>query len=214
MFTDCCVSGRHLVAGHHGHRAGEGRAAALGAAPHEGSLPHPKEQPANAGGQLQQTAQGVCGGLPQQGAQLCERPHLLLLLPCSPLTRWLAPGPRLCPHRGRLPKSCSSISSSFATRKRPPTWRSWWTSTRGGRRSSPGPPSPAPMSPTRKSAGQLRPFWRQRPRGSYNSVQQNWGRKGFTDGVAVSQTAWRVFIKNNFFSSLVRPHKILNYRSA
>lgn len=53
--------------------------------------------------------------------------------------------------RGQLPKSCWSISLSFAMRKRPPTWQSWWTSTRGGRQSSPGQQSPVQMSLTRKS---------------------------------------------------------------
>ena len=64
-------SGGYLVSGHHSHWAGERRAASLGAPPHEGFIPHPKEQPAHAGGQLQQTAQGVHRGLPQQRAQFC-----------------------------------------------------------------------------------------------------------------------------------------------
>lgn len=54
-------------------------------------------------------------------------------------------------HRGQLPKSCWSISWSFAMRKRRPTWLSWWTSTRGGRQSSPEQQSPVLMSLTRKS---------------------------------------------------------------
>ena len=66
-----CTPGGYLVSGHHSHRAGERRAASLGAPPHEGFIPHPKEQPAHAGGQLQQTAQGVHRGLPQQRAQFC-----------------------------------------------------------------------------------------------------------------------------------------------
>lgn len=60
------ASGRHLVAGHHGDRAGQGRAAEQRAPPHEGALPHPQEQPAPADGQLHQAVQGVRRGVPQQ----------------------------------------------------------------------------------------------------------------------------------------------------
>ena len=66
------LTGRYLVSGYHGHRAGQRRAPALGAPPYEGAIPDPKEQPAHPGGQLQQAAEGVCGGLPQQGAPICE----------------------------------------------------------------------------------------------------------------------------------------------
>lgn len=67
-----CVPGWYLVFGHHSHRAGKRWATPLRAAPHEGFIPHPKEQPAHTGGQLQQTAQGVCWGLSQQRAQFCK----------------------------------------------------------------------------------------------------------------------------------------------
>lgn len=67
-----CIPGRYLVSGHHSYRASERRAAPLRAPSHEGFIPYPKEQPTHAGGQLQQTAQGVCWGLPQQRAQFCK----------------------------------------------------------------------------------------------------------------------------------------------
>lgn len=50
------VSGRYLVVGYNCNRVGQGRATPLWTAPHEGFIPHPKEQPANSGGKLQQTA--------------------------------------------------------------------------------------------------------------------------------------------------------------
>lgn len=52
--------------------------------------------------------------------------------------------------RGRLPKNCWSINWSSAMRRRRHTWQSWWTSTRGGRLSSPELQSPVQMSRTRK----------------------------------------------------------------
>lgn len=66
------VAGGHLVPGHYGHRACQGGAAAFRAASHEGPVPYPKEQPPDAGRELQQTPQGVRGGLFEQGAELCE----------------------------------------------------------------------------------------------------------------------------------------------
>lgn len=60
-------TGRHLVAGHHCHRAGERRAPVLRSAPNESIIPHSQEQSTTADRQLQQAIQGVCRGLPQQG---------------------------------------------------------------------------------------------------------------------------------------------------
>ena len=67
--TNQNVAGGHLVARHHGAGAGEGGTPARGPAPHEGPLPHPQEQPADAGGPLQQGIQAVRRSLPQQGPQ-------------------------------------------------------------------------------------------------------------------------------------------------
>lgn len=57
--------GGHLVARHHGHRAGQGRAAQLRAAPHEGAVPHTQEQPPAAHGELLEAVQRVRRSVPK-----------------------------------------------------------------------------------------------------------------------------------------------------
>ena len=66
------VAGRHLVSGHNSYRACKRGTTSFWAAPHEGFIPHSKEQPPDTGRKLQQTPQGVCWSLFEQGAELCE----------------------------------------------------------------------------------------------------------------------------------------------